>query len=83
MDYLSKGVKRVLSVVAAVLLVLALPVFGADAWWSILKGWGVPASWPVASIVWLLALGFGWLVGWVFHWLRFRKFPRPSEREAL
>lgn len=70
MDYLSKGVKRLLWGVALVLIALALPVFGADAWWSVLQAMGVPTSWPIGALVWLVALGFGLLVGWVFHRIR-------------
>ena len=69
MDYLSKGAKRFFVAVAVVLAVLALPVFGVDSVWAVLKPLGVPVAWPGVALVALVSLAVGLFVGWLVHCL--------------
>ena len=69
-EYLSKGARRFFVAVAVVLGVLALPVFGVDTVWAVLRGAGLPASVPGVALVALVALAVGLLVGWLVHRLQ-------------
>lgn len=71
MGYLSKGVQRAVWVAAAVLFALALPVFGANSWWAVLKAAGVPPGAPLQALALLVALPVFLLVAWVVHRIAF------------
>lgn len=55
---MSNGAKRFFLVLAVVLFALALPVFGANGWWHVLRSVGVPTGAPLGAAVGLIALLF-------------------------
>lgn len=67
MDYMSKGVKRVVWAAVAVLVVLSLPLLGASQLGRLLLSLGVPFGLTLKAPFYLVVLVFGLLVGYVVH----------------
>lgn len=80
MNYMSKGAWRAVLALLLVLLVLSLPVFGANGLGSLLKSLGVPLEAMMKAPFYLVAVLFGLFVGYVFHLLTraFRARAKPG-----
>lgn len=74
MDYMSKGVKRLLLVLVAVLVVLASPNFLGAAWGQTMRGFGVPDAWSVFAMIGLVLLPLALGAGWAGHKIAFAIF---------
>ncbi len=75
---MSTGVKRLFLAVVVVLLVLAAPMMGADAWGAAMRGWGLPAGWSFFSLIGLVLLALALAVGWVGHRVAFAIFGKKT-----
>lgn len=82
MDYMSKGVKRLFFVIAGVLVLLSLPMFGVNWLGSLVVWFGVSPLVMVFAPVALAVLSFALLVGWVVHRLAFAVFGSKTVLES-
>jgi hypothetical protein len=80
MNYMSKGAWRAVLALLLVLLVLSLPVFGANGLGSLLKSLGVSPWVMLQASFYLIGALFGLLAGYVFHLLAraFRARAKPG-----